>query len=89
MLRGICVLPVIPMRKTKSDKSEMINQILFGETFKVLKKSAKWSYIQLNHDNYQGWVDNNQLVILNNLNPNSIISNKKHSTIQINSINQQ
>ena len=37
-LYGICLLPVIPMRKTKSDKSEMINQVLFGENFKILRQ---------------------------------------------------
>ena len=35
---GICLLTVIPMRKNPSHKSEMINQILFGESFKILEQ---------------------------------------------------
>ena len=45
------------MRKTQSDSSEMINQVLFGETFKILKEKIKWSYIELNHDKYKGWIN--------------------------------
>ena len=88
MLNGICILPVIPMRKRKSDTSEMINQILFGESFKVLKKQNKWSYIELLHDQYQGWIDNSQYIITKKNTQNFIISNKKYSNIKIKSIKQ-
>ena len=54
---------VIPIRKLSSHKSEMINQVLFGETFKILKQK-KWVYINLSHDNYSGWVNNNQYKII-------------------------
>jgi len=64
MLEGICILPIIPMRLNKSDKSEMINQVLFGESFKVLQQDKKWSKIILNHDNYCGWIDNKQYIII-------------------------
>ncbi|MAQ31885.1 MAG: hydrolase Nlp/P60 [Flavobacteriales bacterium] len=88
MLNGICVLPVIPMRETQSDKSEMINQILFGETFVVLEKKHKWSYIKLSHDNYQGWIDNKQFKFIKNTDHKSIVSTKKQASIKINSIRQ-
>ena len=57
---GICLLTVIPMRKNPSHKSEMINQILFGESFKILEQKKKWVYIKLSHDNYTGWICNKQ-----------------------------
>ena len=57
---GICLLTVIPMRKNLSHKSEMINQILFGESFKILEQKKKWVYIKLSHDNYTGWICNKQ-----------------------------
>ena len=88
MLNGICLLPVIPMRKIKSDKSEMINQILFGETFKILKKSTNWSHVELKHDKYQGWIDNKQYHLTKHSNDDFFISNKKNSNIKINSIDQ-
>lgn len=88
MLNAICLLPVIPMRNKKSDKSEMINQILFGETFKILQKNKNWSYIELQHDQYRGWIDNKQYHILNNNNRTFNISNKKHANIKVNNIQQ-
>jgi len=88
MLNGICLLPVIPMRKTKSDKSEMINQILFGETFKILEKKSKWSQIELHHDKYKGWIDNKQYHTLKRNKTTFNISNKKSANININSITQ-
>ena len=78
MLRGICVLPVIPMRKTKSDTSEMINQILFGEVFSIIKKTKDWSKIILEHDNYEGWIDNKQYLVIKESNSNTSICNKKY-----------
>lgn len=59
-MNGINYLSVVPMRKETSDKSEMINQVLYGETFKILEKTEKWSKIQLHHDKYEGWIDNKQ-----------------------------
>ena len=83
MLEGICVLPIIPMRVNKSDKSEMINQVLFGESFKVLQQDKKWSKIILNHDNYCGWIDNKQYQIIPKINNKFQISNKKYTNIKI------
>ena len=76
------------MRKKKSDKSEMINQILFGETFKIKKQTKQWSHIELYHDKYQGWINNKQYHVIQNKNITHNISNKKQSTLKINSISQ-
>lgn len=59
---GICELAIVPIRSEASDKSEMVNQILFGEHFKVLEKRQKWSKIRLAHDKYEGWICNKQWV---------------------------
>lgn len=64
MLHGICGLSVIPMRAEASDASEMINQVLFGECFEILEQNPKWSFIKLQHDHYEGWVDNKQLIAI-------------------------
>lgn len=60
MKYGICELTIVPIRSEASDKSEMVNQILFGEHFKVLEKRQKWSKIRLAHDKYEGWICNKQ-----------------------------
>ena len=36
MKYGISNISIVPIRKEAADQSEMINQILFGEHFKVL-----------------------------------------------------
>jgi hypothetical protein len=54
-------LSVVPMRSEASDRSEMVNQVLFGETFQILESHEKWSLIELTHDHYKGWVCNKQI----------------------------
>ena len=49
------------MRSDPSDRSEMTNQLLFGEGYEILQQQKKWSYVKLLHDNYEGWVDNKQI----------------------------
>ena len=64
MRYGISTLAIVPMRNEATDQAEMINQILFGEHFKVLKNRKKWSRIRLAHDSYEGWVCNKQWIEL-------------------------
>ncbi|MGY6649680.1 C40 family peptidase [Wenyingzhuangia sp. IMCC45574] len=61
---GICNLSVVPLRLEPSDASEMVSQILLGEHFKVLEIRKKWSKIRLAFDNYEGWIDNKQYLLL-------------------------
>lgn len=64
-MNGRCNLAAVPMRSEPSDKSEMVNQVLFGETFSILNKNEKWSKIKLQHDRYEGWIDNKQYIEIN------------------------
>lgn len=59
---GIAHLGIIPMRSQPSDKSELCNQLLFGETYQVLEEeeTKKWLYIKNDYDNYEGWMAANQ-----------------------------
>lgn len=61
MKNGICSLAAIPLRREPSDKSEMTNQVLFGETFSIEDENEKWCMIKLGHDGYEGWVDKKQV----------------------------
>jgi len=62
MRYGICHLSIVPMRSEPSDPSELVNQILYGEHFKVVEHRKKWSRIKLSHDRYEGWIDNKQYI---------------------------
>lgn len=64
MQYGICGLSLIPMRSEASDRSEMVNQVLFGEIFEIVQAQKKWSYVRLRHDGYEGWLDNKQITPL-------------------------
>lgn len=60
MKYGISNISIVPIRREASDQSEMVNQILFGEHFKVLDTRKKWVKIRLAHDSYEGWICNKQ-----------------------------
>jgi hypothetical protein len=57
---GICNLAIVPIRLEPSDRSELTTQVLFGEHFKILEQTEKWSRIELGFDGYNGWIDNKQ-----------------------------
>ena len=59
---GICNISIVPLRKEKSQKSEMISQLLYGETFQILESSNDWSNIKMTFDDYKGWIKINQYV---------------------------
>ena len=48
------------MRAEASDRSEMVNQLLAGDTAEVLERQEKWSLVQADYDGYRGWIDNKQ-----------------------------
>ena len=56
MKYGIAHISIIPMRVEAADTSEMVNQILFGEHYKVIDKRVKWVKVRLSHDDYEGWI---------------------------------
>lgn len=60
MQYGICNLSIVPLRIEPSDSTELVSQMLYGETFKILELRKKWSRIRLTDDGYEGWVDNKQ-----------------------------
>lgn len=53
---GICNIAIAPIRAEASDKSEMISQLLFGESFVILEKTPKWLHIKTTFDVYEGWI---------------------------------
>lgn len=61
---GVCSLTVIPMRAEPSHCSEMVSQILFGETYTVLESADEWLRVKTNHDDYEGWIQRKQHVVI-------------------------
>src|SRR5436190_19443885 len=63
-MHAISKLSIVPVRKEPSDRSEMVTQLLFGETFEVMESEGSWSRIKTDYDHYSGWVDTKQISTL-------------------------
>lgn len=57
---GISKHPIIPGRAEPSDKAEMVTQVLFGQSYRVLEAESKWLLIEIEADSYQCWIDRKQ-----------------------------
>lgn len=52
----ICTVPAAPVRTEPSHRSEMSNQLLFGDTMEVLEEKGEWLRIKSTYDQYEGWI---------------------------------
>lgn len=62
--KGIAFLSVIPVRGEASDRSEMVTQLLFGESYSIIGIEEKWLRIRLDFDAYEGYIDRKQYMEL-------------------------
>ncbi|MEO6039007.1 MAG: C40 family peptidase [Saprospiraceae bacterium] len=56
-----CQVSIAPLRAQPSDKSEMVSQLLFGETVEVNDQKDNWRQVTCAWDGYTGWMDAKQL----------------------------
>jgi gamma-D-glutamyl-L-lysine dipeptidyl-peptidase len=54
---------IVPMRKDPTDTSEMVNQVLLGETMVILESLERWHRVRSDTDRYEGWVSVAQVQI--------------------------
>jgi cell wall-associated NlpC family hydrolase len=64
MRTAICNVPVAPLRKEPSHRSEMTSQLLFGETMEVLEEKEEWLRIRNTADGYEGWLTNHLVEVI-------------------------
>ncbi len=57
---GICSLSIVPCRKEPSGTSEMVTQLLFGETYTIIEDGEDWLRITTDYDNYPCWISAKQ-----------------------------
>ncbi len=62
---AVCRVAIAPLRADKSDCSEMVSQVLFGELIKILDTYNNWIYIETHLDKYHGWMDSKQIQFIN------------------------
>ena len=85
MKHGVIKESVVAVRSKNNSKSEMINQMFFGETFTVKENNLKWVKITSFLDNYDGWIEKNSIFLISendyeSLNSNIVI-NKTESNL--------
>ena len=49
---------IINLHKNPSTKSEIVTQMIYGESFSILKKSKKWLKVKIKDYNYKGYLKN-------------------------------
>ena len=54
---GIVNQSLAPLRAEPFERSEMISQLIFGETFSIIEKHKEWLRVNVTYDNYEGWID--------------------------------
>ena len=48
--------PIINLYKKPNKKSEVVTQMIYGESFSVSKKTKKWFKISIKEDDYKGYI---------------------------------
>lgn len=66
MLKGIAKVAAAPIRASHTDRSEMVNQLLIGECAEILRIKDSWVHLKKCSDQYEGWVNRNELFIPDN-----------------------
>ena len=49
---------LINLHKKPSTKSEVVTQMLYGESFSIFKRNGKWLKIKIKEDGYKGYIKN-------------------------------
>ena len=47
---------IVNVYKKPSTKSEVVTQMIYGENFKINRKTKKWLKIKIKEDNYIGYI---------------------------------
>ena len=46
------------LHKKPSIKSELVTQMIFGDSFSILERNKKWLKIKIKEDGYKGYIQN-------------------------------
>jgi len=63
-MTGIIIIPLVPLRESESERSEMYTQLLFGERVEILEVHERWLFVRNLADNYTGWADRKMILVL-------------------------
>jgi hypothetical protein len=57
MKHGVTGLSIVPLRSEPAHRSEMVSQLLFGETYEIIEEKGNWLQVKCSYDDYLGWMD--------------------------------
>lgn len=55
--RGTCLITYLPMRSEPRPGAEMVNSIIFGESYTIIEEQEKWLKVVTDFDQYTGWIN--------------------------------
>lgn len=64
-MKAISLHSVVPMRTEAREGAEQSTQMLFGELCTIIKHSDRWTFIRLESDGQEGWVDAKMIAPMN------------------------
>jgi gamma-D-glutamyl-L-lysine dipeptidyl-peptidase len=63
-MKAIINLPLVPLRESDNERSELYSQLLFGELVDIIETRERWLFVRNINDNYRGWVDRKMVQLL-------------------------
>ena len=61
MKKAYCHLTQIPLRAEARSSAEMVSQLIYGESYTILKQEGDWFLVESDYDSYQGWISNSSI----------------------------
>lgn len=61
MKYGINILAQAAIRNERSETTELVTQMLFGETCKIVDQKDNWLFVYTDSDQYLGWVNDKSI----------------------------
>jgi gamma-D-glutamyl-L-lysine dipeptidyl-peptidase len=74
---GFCHLSIVPCRALPDDRSEMVTQLLFGDSFEILERQPRWIKIRIDADGYEGWISDKQYIRISEAEFQSVSTDNK------------
>ena len=56
-MKGISLYSIVPVRAESRESAEQNTQMLFGELCEIMDQAERWTYVRLESDGQEGWVD--------------------------------
>lgn len=78
-MKGIINLPLVALRESDNERSELYSQLLFGELVEIIETRERWLFVHNLSDHYRGWIDRKMVEILTASEEERIVKLKKYN----------